>query len=154
MKAYRRVVVATDFSTASRAAIGAVEAIGGKGTLVVELVHVLEPVVYGLPAAMIVELIRARRESAQADLARLEAQLAKRLGEDVVVHTHVVEGAPAIEVCRIAVETRAHLVIVGSHGRTGFRRAMIGSVAERIARHAGRPVLIVPGAGSHRRPRR
>jgi nucleotide-binding universal stress UspA family protein len=34
------------------------------------------------------------------------------------------------------------LVVVGSHGRTGFRRVLLGSVAEKIVRHAGCPVLV------------
>jgi nucleotide-binding universal stress UspA family protein len=100
-----------------------------------------------------VEHIRARRAEAEAELERFGDALAKRIGSDLVVRTHVVEGAPMIEICRIAESVRADLVIAGSHGRTGFRRAMIGSVAERIVRHAGRPVLIVPGAHSHRRRR-
>ncbi len=153
MKAYRRVLVATDLSPASRATIGAVEAIAGKGTLVVHVVHVLEPIAYALTAPLMLEHDRARREEIRLELARLSVALQKRV-DGVRVRTHVIGGSAPDEICRLAEAVRAHLVIVGSHGRRGFRRAIIGSVAERVARYAGRPVLIVPGAGAHRRPRR
>lgn len=152
MKSYRRLVVATDFSAGSQAAVGAVEAVAGKGPLTVHLVHVLEPVAYLLPTApMWLEHEQARRADARAHLERFGAALEKRVGKTVRVRAHLVGGPPAAEICRLADTVRADLVIVGSHGRTGFRRAMIGSVAERVVRHAARPVLIVPVAGSHRR---
>ena len=153
MKAYRRLVVATDFSTGSQATIGAVEAIAGKSPLAVHLVHVLDPIAYMVPTApMWLEHEQARREDARAALERFSAALVKRVGS-ARVKTHLVGGPPASEICRLADTVRADLVIVGSHGRTGLRRAMIGSVAERVARHAGRSVLIVPVAGSHRHQR-
>lgn len=154
MKAYRRLVVATDFSPGSQAAIGAVEAVSGKGPLTIHLVHVLEPLAYMVPTAAIwLEHEQARREDARVQLERFGAVLEKRVSGSVRVRAHLVGGAPSTEICGLADTVRADLVIVGSHGRTGLRRAMIGSVAERVARHAGRPVLIVPVAGSHPRRR-
>ena len=44
---------------------------------------------------------------------------------------------------RFAVTAKADLIIIGSQGRTGLRRLMIGSVAERVVRHALCPVLVV-----------
>ena len=151
MKSYRRLVVATDFSTGSQAGIGAVEAVSGKGPLAVDLVHVLEPIAYLIPTApMWLEHEHARREDARAQLERFSAALEKRVA-GIRVRMHLVGGPPAAEICRLAEKVRADLVIVGSHGRTGLSRAMIGSVAENVARHAARPVLIVPVAGAHRR---
>src|SRR5436853_2132927 len=155
MKAYRRLVVATDFSAGSRAAIGAVEAVAGKTPLVVDLVHVLEPISYRTPTATLwLELDRRRREQADAAVHQFRLALQKRVPRGLRVREHVLIGAPAQVICRVAEAARADLVIVGSHGRTGFRRALLGSVAERVARSAGRPVLIVPVAGAHRPPRR
>jgi nucleotide-binding universal stress UspA family protein len=152
MKAYRRLVVATDFSTGSHATIGAVEAVAGKSPLTVDLVHVLDPVAYMVPTApMWLEHEQARRSAARAQLERFAAALQKRVSRGIRVRVHLLGGAPPSEICRFAKKIGADLIIVGSHGRTGLRRAMIGSVAERVVRHAGRPVLIVPIAGSHRR---
>lgn len=102
-----------------------------------------------MPAPVELAQERQRRAEADAELARFCATLAKRVPAVRHVRSHVLASSPANEICRLAKELRAHLIIVGSHGRIGLTRAVIGSVAERVARHAGRPVLIVPGAGSH-----
>jgi nucleotide-binding universal stress UspA family protein len=155
VKAYRRIVVATDFSPGSQAALGALEALSSQGrALDVHLVHVIEPLMFAAPAAPIwIDYDRARVDDARAQLTRLAGILERRLGASARVRTHFATGPAAAEICRAADTFRADLVIVGTHGRTGLRRAMIGSVAERVVRHAGRPVLAVPQAGPHR-PRR
>ena len=50
---------------------------------------------------------------------------------------------PSIEICRIAKETRASLIVLGSHGRTGVLRRLLGSVAEATVRHAPCSVFVV-----------
>jgi nucleotide-binding universal stress UspA family protein len=52
-------------------------------------------------------------------------------------------GDPVEQLVSVALETRASLVIVGTHGRRGLRRLVLGSVAERVARNAPCPVMIV-----------
>jgi nucleotide-binding universal stress UspA family protein len=53
------------------------------------------------------------------------------------------EGLPAEEVLRTARRQRADLLVLGTHGRTGLRRALMGSVAERVVSRARCPVLTV-----------
>jgi nucleotide-binding universal stress UspA family protein len=80
---------------------------------------------------------------------RLQA-LAAELGADVPVVPAVESGMPVAD--RIVDYAERHgvdLIVVGTHGRTGFSRALIGSVAERVVRTASCPVLTVPT-----RPRR
>ena len=55
----------------------------------------------------------------------------------------VVEGAPANELVRVAKEHQVDLIIIGSHGRGGLSRAILGSVADRVMRTAHCPVMIV-----------
>jgi nucleotide-binding universal stress UspA family protein len=52
-------------------------------------------------------------------------------------------GDVAPTVCRIADDVGADVIVVGSHGRTGFGRLFLGSVSEHIVRHAPCPVLVV-----------
>lgn len=153
MKAYRRVVVATDFSPGSKAALGAVEALAGKEPITVHLVHVLEPVESLLPSPVRLSQQRLIRTQARIELQGLADALKERLGGSGRVQIELASGPAEVQICRLADRVRAHLVIVGSHGRSGFSRALLGSVAERVARFAKRPVLIVPLAGTHRRAR-
>ena len=74
----------------------------------------------------------------RACLEALDAQL-RDLGIGLVVR----EGDPAVVVPAVASEAGADLVVVGTHGRTGVRRVLMGSVAERVVRHAGCAVLTV-----------
>ena len=53
------------------------------------------------------------------------------------------DGRPDFEVCHCAQEWKASLLVIGTHGRTGLQRVLMGSVAEHIVRHAPCPVLVV-----------
>jgi len=59
------------------------------------------------------------------------------------VRIMVVTGPPAIQVVDIAKETPNSLVIMSTHGRSGAGRFVLGSVADRVVRHAGSPVLLM-----------
>lgn len=62
--------------------------------------------------------------------------------------THIRLDAPAEEIAQLASDLEADLVVVGTHGRRGFRRVLLGSVAEAVVRLAPTPVLVVrPKAG-------
>jgi nucleotide-binding universal stress UspA family protein len=89
------------------------------------------------------------------DLARIERELIadaeKRVAEfatkkgtrPVTVETRVTVGEAVWEICRMAEKEHADLIIMGSHGRTGLSHVVLGSVAERVVRHASCPVLVV-----------
>jgi nucleotide-binding universal stress UspA family protein len=57
----------------------------------------------------------------------------------------VQSGKPSAEIVKAAAEWPADLIVIGSHGRRGIERALLGSVAEAVLRHAPCPVLVVPG---------
>ena len=81
----------------------------------------------------------------------LIADAEKRVGEfaakkgtsSVPVETRVTLGEAVWEICRMAEKEHADLIIMGSHGRTGLSHVVLGSVAERVVRHALCPVLVV-----------
>jgi nucleotide-binding universal stress UspA family protein len=58
----------------------------------------------------------------------------------------VEEGEAAAEIIRVAQETQCDLIVMGTHGRTGIPRLLMGSVAENTLRHASCPVLVVKSA--------
>jgi universal stress protein A len=59
----------------------------------------------------------------------------------------VVPGGPADDIVKAAREWPADLIVIGSHGRSGLQRALLGSVAEAVTRHAPCPVLVVRQKG-------
>lgn len=80
-----------------------------------------------------------QREQAYADL---QAFLPPRLA-DLTVDLRVVLGHPFERIIETAVQEDVALIILGTHGRTGLSRAMMGSIAERVARMAPCPVMMV-----------
>lgn len=77
------------------------------------------------------------REEAEQALARIE-ELA---GGNVTVETELVEGAPSREIVAHAETAGIDLIVMGTHGRGGLNRLLLGSVAERVIRSAPVPVL-------------
>ncbi len=62
---------------------------------------------------------------------------------DLVAERRVEEGDPATLILSVALEGHADVIVMGTHGRTGLRRLIMGSVAEEVVRHASCPVLTV-----------
>jgi nucleotide-binding universal stress UspA family protein len=83
------------------------------------------------------------RSRAEADLRSTAAALPR----DVSITTYVREGAPADEILVFAREQAVHAIVMGTHGRTGLRHLLVGSVAERVVRTSTVPVLTTRHAG-------
>ena len=154
-KRLRRIVIATDFSPESAAAaeVATSYCSPAAGTRI-DLVHVVEPTAFSAPPPLYADFDRARLEDARVRLERAADRLRARIDAAVRTRTVLLTGTPHVEICRLADEVGADLVVSGTHGRTGFRHALVGSVAERLVRHAGRPVLTVPLDAKRRRGRR
>ena len=78
---------------------------------------------------------RARKELPRFRQAELDPQ--------IQVSAMVRDGGPAHEICQVAETEPADLIIISTHGHTGFKRFMLGSVTARVLRHAPCPVLVV-----------
>ena len=66
-----------------------------------------------------------------------------RIGEQVPVKVMLRRGVPFVEIIDSARKCKADLIVMGTHGRTGLRQMLIGSVAEKVMRHAPCPVMTV-----------
>lgn len=104
-------------------------------------------------ALSLLDALEARRRGGRASLAAIEGEAAAKLQRFVLenrpltaVHltTHVLPGEARREILRALTEGEADLVIVGSHGRGGLDRLLLGSVASSVARKAPCSVLVVP----------
>ena len=147
MSRIRRILHPTDFSRASSAAFKrAVElAKGNRAELL--LVHVMTPVVpimgdgYVSPQ-LYEDMEAAARAQGQKQLDVL-AKKAKQAGARV--KSLLLEGVPHERIARAARSKKADLVVIGTHGRTGFAKLFLGSVASRVLAISPCPVLTVRG---------
>ena len=86
-------------------------------------------------------LMSAVRKDAEGQMEKF-VRLAKFRG--VKFETAVLAGPPVTELCKFGEQRDVDLIITATHGRTGFKHLLMGSVAEQVVRYAHRPVLVVP----------
>jgi nucleotide-binding universal stress UspA family protein len=131
------IVFPTDFSTASDAALVHAAALARQSGGRLLIVHVEEPplaygggeLYYGLPEPSSERILKMLEDVRPADPA--------------VPFTHrLTMGDPAAEIVRIAGDENAEMIVLGTHGRTGITRLLMGSVAVAIVRRAPCPVLV------------
>jgi nucleotide-binding universal stress UspA family protein len=144
MDGIRRILHATDFSPASRPAFGTALRLARRSRARMLLLHVMVPpspfIGDGRPPSSYMDLLVHARRAARRRLAAAVAR-ARRTG--VPASAVLVEGLPTEEILRAARRPRADVIVLGTHGRTGLRRAFMGSVAERVVTQARCPVLTV-----------
>jgi nucleotide-binding universal stress UspA family protein len=136
MKA-KKILFPTDFSICSDAPLAYATALARDTGATLLIVHVEEPPVvygggemyYGMP---------------EPDYAGLQQMLANVRPTDPAVpcQRKLVTGSPAEAIVQVAADEGADLIVMGTHGRTGLRRLLMGSVAEAVIRTAPCPVLI------------
>jgi nucleotide-binding universal stress UspA family protein len=141
----RSVIVGTDLSEFSSQAIPAAYTLLAAGGGEVEICHIFErgAVLSTVPGLVPeVTLEPSARKEALAKLERLVPPEAAARG--IATHVAVVEASSAVEgLLHEAERVGADLIVVASHGRSGLRRALMGSVASEVVKRAGRPVLVL-----------
>jgi nucleotide-binding universal stress UspA family protein len=140
------IVVSTDFSAYGDAALPYAFRLAREQGARVVLVHVIDArptpnplYAHYYPIPTPEQTRAAEGEATEA----LRARIPDELRGSGRVETLVGQGAPAAEILRIAAETKASLIVIATHGRTGLSRLALGSVAERVIREAPCPVLVV-----------
>jgi nucleotide-binding universal stress UspA family protein len=144
----RRILYASDFSKASRNAFTkAVDLAKAQRAelLVLHVLSIAPPFVSEgyVPPKVWEEIEAGARAEAKRQLNGLMDR-ARRKG--VRVTGLLVLGSPYQDIVRVARRTRADLLVLGTHGRTGLTKVLLGSVAERVLRTASCPVMTVRGA--------
>ena len=144
MTDFRNVLVATDFSeSAARAVDVAIELVTPfEGRLT--LLHV-----YHIPTqAYAYEVVMPLEAFAKGAQQQLDAELAKLKARYPNCEGLVEPGRAAERIVAIANKRRVGAIVLGTHGRRGLPRILLGSVAERVVRTSDVPVLTVPPADS------
>lgn len=138
---FSRIVVPLDHSDTSEAALPLATDLARRRGIPLVLVHVLEmspeftAYVHGVTE---VDALIELEEASQKYLNRLAADI-----EDVEVSTIVLRGQPAARLVQYVDDLDESLIVMSSHGRTGFRRMVLGSVTARVIQASPSPVLVV-----------
>jgi len=145
----KSILVPTDFSDPADGALRYALALAGKIGASITLLHAYDIPIVGFPdGALVASADLAGRISTAAQEA-LDAAVAKYSGEGVEIHPILKTGDAREVIPAIAESVDADLIVMGTHGRRGLSRALLGSVTETVMRTATRPVLTVRGAGTH-----
>ncbi len=145
VRPFRRILHPTDFSPASRPAFRKALELAKAGGARLLLAHVLPPLpmvedAY-IASNMYQQLLRGYRASDQKQLDRLvhAAEAAGVRAAGILLEF----GEPAERITRLARSGRADVIVMGTHGRTGLTRVLLGSIAARVVATATCPVLTV-----------
>ena len=148
---WKKVLCPIDFSEPARAAMKTAVDVCKQNDAELLLFHAYELPGYTLPEGSVVASPRMLQDL--ADQAETHLEEWKKMAEAMGVRRVEVAkgiGEPAVEITELARERDLDLIILGTHGRTGLRHALMGSVAERVVRRAGCPVLTVHPEGKAR----
>jgi len=145
MLSIKTVLVPTDFSDASEAALaygkGLAEAFGAS----LHLVHVMEDLLAHAWAAevYVASAPNLREEIERESRVRLETMLPAAERERLRAQVALLAGNPFIEIIRYAKTNDIDLIVMGTHGRGPIAHMLLGSVAEKVVRKSPCPVLTV-----------
>lgn len=138
----QRILAPVDFSVPSQDTLRLARRIASLAGAEIDLLHVLDPVseptTFGLPAPT-----HLSPQATEHWEERLMKFWEKTGGAAVPFRPHISLGSPAPEIINHALKLRSDLVMIGTHGRTGMKRLIIGSVSERVVYHALCAVLTV-----------
>jgi nucleotide-binding universal stress UspA family protein len=145
MLANRRILCPTDFSHFSERALEQAIALAESKTSVITVLHVVPPLIppAALPFPLSPTLDVNARQAALDAVGRFSEPVR---AAGIRTELEVREGSIAGQVVKLAETLPADVVVMGTHGLSGFERLMLGSVTERVLRRAPCPVLTVPRA--------
>ena len=136
---FRRILIAVDGEPlAAHAAELGIELASSLGAEI-GFVHAIAPGLEQAPGITPHELIAEAEREGRRLIAGFRQLVPPQHSPLEFIHV----GKPASEIVRTAKEWPADMIVIGSHGRHGIQRALLGSVAEEVMRHAPCPVLVI-----------
>ncbi|MCI0534682.1 MAG: universal stress protein [Verrucomicrobiales bacterium] len=138
----KKILVPVDFSECSKKALQYALPFAKQFDATLTLLHVVQVNYYvgdfgTIDTALLETEMRKNGENQLADLR------AKEVGKDLRCETVLRSGRVVSEIVDVAKQTETDLIILSTHGHTGLKHVLLGSVAENVVRHAPCPVLIV-----------
>ena len=144
---FKTILVASDFSTDADAALAVAIDLARRGPSRLEIVHAHRPDTFVLPPPFDLVGLQPAAPTFEHVAEALEVRARRVRDEGIEVTSGTLVGPPHEVIVDHARDMRADLIVVGSRGLGAVAHALLGSVAEKVVRHAPCPVLVV------RRPR-
>jgi len=141
-----KILCPTDFSEASYEALDTAIELAAHFHAELCLAHVIPPAP-PIPAdpAYVFQGPETYSQELQADAeTRLKAVMENRIPRGLPARAAIAHGDAATEIVQIADTEAAEVIVISTHGLTGWRHLVFGSVAEKVVRLARRPVLVIP----------
>jgi len=136
---FRRILSPVDFDDNSLAALEMAAQIARQNDGTVLLFHVVPMVIAPTGMPLYVDIYKGQEETAKEKLRQMAAKRLQGIKYELLTHL----GEPAGAIIRTAKRAAADMIVMATHGRRGFSRVMLGSVAEMVLREAPCPVLCV-----------
>jgi len=145
----KHVAVAVDFTETSDKALAYGVELARTFGATITVVHAYQIPVYGFPEGAYITAADVAAQIATAAQGRLDALLDSQKSTNVPMLGELRNGVAWEEINAVAAEKKADLIVIGTHGRRGLARALLGSVAENVIRTATVPVLVIHGPREH-----
>jgi len=136
---FKKIILATDFSDTSKDAGYHALVLAQTYKAELKAMHVFDINAWNIPSSYY--FIEKTRQQGKDSLKELAESF------DLKVETIFTEGDPGHEIVRVAEELNADLIVLGTHGHSGWKRFTIGGVAEFVGRHAPCAVLTIKPEG-------
>jgi nucleotide-binding universal stress UspA family protein len=150
MAELRRILVPTDFTeTSDRALDWALDLAARLGSSVVTVMHAYEIPILGFPDGALIATPEIASRISDAARAALDRTVTKSNHRGVPLDSVLRDGVAYEEINAVAEAMNADLIVIGTHGRRGLARALLGSVAENVIRTSTRPVVTIHGPRDH-----
>jgi nucleotide-binding universal stress UspA family protein len=147
MVPFKKILSPTDFSELSYEAMKAANELALHFSAELYVVHVVPPIpTANVPAPKTPSSFHVpsyRQELEESSKKSLDEIVKQQISKEVRVHPIVVEGDASYQIVRIAEKENVDLIVMATHGQTGWRRLVRGSVAEKVGRHARCAVLTI-----------
>jgi nucleotide-binding universal stress UspA family protein len=155
-----RVLVAIEDKRFGKAIVDYLIAYQWQAGTIIRILHVVEPSVVGDQVTAVYgngvenEIVRERLSEGSELLQKIREQLQATFGAAIPIEVNVLKGHPQHKILDIAEEWHSDMIVLGSHGRQGFSRFVLGSVSLAVVSHAPCTVTVVrlPRASKHESP--
>jgi universal stress protein A len=139
---FKNILCPVDFSSASRHALTVATELAVASSIAITIVYVWQPPMYGsVDSSVSGDVLQSMMDDDARSLTEWEAAT-KVAG--VKTRSQFVRGVPVDEIVQLLEQDRTYdLVVMSTHGRTGLSHVVLGSVAEKVVRHAPCAVLVV-----------